>query len=470
MVFQRMVGLWGGFFLLGFLFAPLSSACAQKVDPDKAALQKREMRSVKIGIADQVQMPELKPKIDPFPEDRFRAREQALYFDVMMLASDRMEGRLTGSVQDLEAALYIGKAFMENGLVPLEQGYKTAERGTSQSDYFQEYSFDARWGEHVLSRNVVGVVPGNDPELSDRFVVVGAHFDHLGWGDKVETSMRKGVHAIHNGADDNASGVAMLLELVRYYTERPLRKSLVFVAFSGEEVGMTGSSAFLDKFPFDRKRIDAMFNLDMLGGLQGKEFRINGVGTSRETPLMVDNAQRSTSLRLLVSKDGYGPSDHAVFYAAGIPVLFFCTSPDETYHTPDDDVDRLNYSGMSLISEVVGNLLEQVGNAGPLHFVQAGPPEAPAMRSDKFKVTLGLMPDINNTAEKGLTAMIVVEGKPAYKAGLRSGDVILRIDGKKVESIEQYMEILSALEPGGEILLQAVRKKEGKKVKLKVSL
>lgn len=403
------------------------------------------------------------PSVPAFSADSFSAREQVMRHDVMMLASDRMEGRLTGSVQDSLSALYIGLRFLENGLIPLSADYAHALPGRTQTDYWLDYSFKARWGEQVRSRNVAGVVKGTDSALSGRFVVVGAHFDHLGWGDKVETSMRKGVRQIHNGADDNASGVAAMLELMRYYSRFPLQKSLIFVAFSGEETGLCGSTAFLDGFPFALSSIDAMFNLDMIGGLQGDKFRITGVGTSREARAMVEEASRHTDLEVLVSPDGHGPSDHASFYARQIPVFFFCTPPTPRYHTPDDDPATLCYRGMARITGLAGNLLKQVGDAGPLHFTSAGEPQRPARGMGKFEVTLGLMPDINNTAVKGLTAMIVVEGKAAYKAGLRSGDVILRLAGKKISTIEQYMDVLAGLKKGEKVKIKAVRKSDGKK-------
>lgn len=403
------------------------------------------------------------PKIEAFSPDTFHARKQMLRHDVLMLANDQMEGRLTGSVQDSLAALYIGKRFMENGLLPFSEQWMTAQPGQDQMDYWQTYSFKARWGEQVRTRNVVGVVKGTDSALANRFVVVGAHFDHLGWGDKAETSMRKGVHQIHNGADDNASGVSVMLELMRYYSLYPLRKTLVFVAFSGEEIGLCGSTAFLDNFPFDLSSIDVMFNLDMLGGLQGNGFRVNGVGTSREARAMVEEAQKHTDLELTVSPDGHGPSDHATFYARQIPVFFLCTPPTPTYHTPDDDPGTLNYDGMVRIAALAGNLIKQAGNAEPLHFTSAGEPQRPTKGMGDFKVTLGLMPDINNTAQEGLTAMIVVENKPAYKAGLRSGDVMLSLNGKKISTIEEYMEVLATLKEGMKVKIKAIRKSDGKK-------
>lgn len=410
--------------------------------------------------------PVMAPRIEDFDPSVFFAREHALRQVVMLLASDQMEGRLTGSVQDSLSALYIGGAFLHEKLFPL--GMDSV--GSSQTDYWQTYEFDARWGEHVKSRNVVGVVRGTDPELSRRYVVVGAHFDHLGWGDKAENSMRKGVRAIHNGADDNASGVAMMIELMRYYSLYPTKKSIVFVAFSGEEVGLCGSKAFIEKFPYGKESIDAMFNLDMLGGLNGDEFRVSGVGTSVEAAAMVDRAAERTDLKLTTSKDGHGPSDHAVFYAEQIPVFFFCTPPTSTYHTPDDDAGRLNYQGMVRISGVIGDLLKQVGNSQPLVFRSTGKPEGPTMGMGKFKVTLGLMPDINSDGDAGLPVMIVVEGKPAYKAGIRTGDVILSMEGTPISNIDEYMKKLSTFNKGQKIKVRVRVKDTGKEKTFKVKL
>lgn len=410
--------------------------------------------------------PEMAPNLEDFSPDGFCARKEMLRHWVMILASDRLEGRMTGSVQDSMAALLIGGEFLQNRLLPL-QG---AKAGRSQSDFWQTYYFG--WGGRARSRNVVGVVPGTDSVLSGHYVVVGAHFDHIGWGDKTGTSMRKGERAIHNGADDNASGVAVMMELMRYFSIYPLKKTLIFAAFSGEEVGLCGSRAFLDAFPYGIHRIDAMFNLDMLGGLRGDEFRVNGVGTSMEAAGMVREAASRTDLRLTTSPGGQGPSDHAVFHAEGIPVFFFCTMPTSTYHTPDDDAHTLNYDGMVKISCVIGDLLRQVGNAEPLHPVETVEAEADtsAPRMGNIKVGLGLMPDINYSAGKGLAAMIVVEGKPAYRAGLRSGDVLLKINGKKVNTMDDYMQILSGLEKGMLVDVRAIVKKDGRKRKFKVQL
>lgn len=413
------------------------------------------------------------PDIPAFEAGRFQAREGRLRHDVSTLANDGMEGRFTGSPQDSLAAMYIAKEFMSNGLRPLfpiAPRYDTVSPGKTPGDYGQAYRFHARWDEEVRSRNVVGVVPGTDSLSRHRYIVVGAHFDHLGWGDKGGNSRLGGERAIHNGADDNASGVAMLLELARYYAQYPLPKTLVFVAFSGEEVGLCGSQAFLEQFPFPLRLVDAMFNMDMLGNLQDNTFCICGTGTSKEAESMVRAAAKRTGLELTTYPDGHGPSDHAVFYDRKIPVFFFSTPPRSTYHTPADDPETLDYEGMVRLSPVIGDLLEQVAGMEALHFTSSGKPKRKMMGMGQFKATLGLMPDINNTDRRGLRTMIVVEGKPAHNAGIRSGDVLLRVDGKRVHSLDDYMEVLKTLSFGEQIRVHFISKETGRKLWVTVNL
>ena len=413
------------------------------------------------------------PDIPAFSSGRFQARENALRHDVLMLANDDMEGRLTGSAQDRKAAFYIAQEFLRFHLVPLPvmnlQGGE-AKPGKDPKDYWQSYSFKARWGEQIESRNVVGLIPGTDSALSNRYIVIGAHYDHLGWGDKVGTARGDAGRAVYNGADDNASGVAMLLELLRYYKQYPLPKTLVFVAFSGEEIGLCGSQAFLDQFPFPVRQIDAMFNLDMLGHLLDNTFCICGTGTSKEAESMVKEAAKRTDLKLTTYPDGHGPSDHALFYDRKIPVFFFSTPPTATYHTPADDPNTLDYDGMVRLSSVIGDLLEQAGKAESLTFTSSGKPNRKMMGMGQFKATLGLMPDINNTDRRGLRTMIVVDGKPAHNAGIRSGDVLLKVAGKRVHTLDDYMDVLATLSFGEQIQVRFISKETGKKQTVTVDL
>ncbi|MEG1951901.1 MAG: M20/M25/M40 family metallo-hydrolase [Bacteroidales bacterium] len=363
---------------------------------------------------------------------------------VYYLSDDRLQGRLTGSFGDSLAAWYIGEYFQSQAL----QTLTSKKIASSPLDYWQSYSMKAKWNEILHTRNVVGLLEGSDSLLKKSYVVIGAHFDHLGLGDKANSSMRKGVIAVHNGADDNASGVAGMLELLRYFSVHPTKKSLIFVAFSGEEIGLCGSKAFLDSLPFEKKQIDAMFNLDMLGGQRGSSFKISGSGTSKQSLRLIKESADLSPLGVTTSPFGHGPSDHANFYAQKIPVFFFATTPTSTYHTPEDDAETLSYSGMALVTDLAANLIGRVGNLEEnLVYTASGAASNPTMGNGKMKITLGLMPDINSSSKKGLSVMLVVEGKPAYKAGIRSGDIILSINSKKVRDIEGYMQILKKTEP-----------------------
>ena len=392
----------------------------------------------------------VEPAEDWRPADTVRLRQT-----VEHLASERMAGRLTGSAGDSLAADYIATRFAEGGLMALESGrYETGM--PPQQIYWQPYRMRASWGDSLSTRNVVGLVQGTDAALQHRYIVVGAHFDHLGMGDKAG-SLRPGTPAVHYGADDNASGVAALLELAGYFAAHPVERTLVFVAFSGEEIGLCGSTYFVEHLPVPHERVDLMINMDMLGGLWDTVFTVSGAGTAREAAGVLENVGEGSGLRVNTIAGGHGPSDHAAFYAREIPVFFFATPPTERYHTPDDRPETLGYAGMARLLHVLRNTVKaasRVGNAW--HFTSTGS-AAPTMTKGKFKVTLGLMPDINATDSdsEGLKAMLVVEGKPAHAAGLRTGDRLLRLNGEPLHTIEDYMRVLGTLQPGDTVELEA---------------
>ena len=185
---------------------------------------------------------------------------------------------------------------------------------------------------------------------------------------------------------------------------------------------------------------------------------------------MVKEAAKRTDLELTTYPDGHGPSDHAVFYDRKIPVFFFSTPPRDTYHTPADDPNTLDYDGMVRLSPVIGDLLEQAGKAESLTFTSSGKPNRKMMGMGQFKATLGLMPDINNTDRRGLRTMIVVEGKPAHNAGIRSGDVLLKVAGKQVHTLDDYMEVLKTLSFGEQIQVRFISKETGRKHTVTVDL
>ncbi|HES59848.1 MAG TPA: M20/M25/M40 family metallo-hydrolase, partial [Caldithrix sp.] len=294
------------------------------------------------------------------------------------------------------------------------------------------------------TQNVVGLLPGNDAFLKNEYIVIGAHYDHLGMGGTGSGSRRPDTMAVHNGADDNASGVASIIEIVEKIAsmKNENKRSLIFIAFGAEEMGLLGSKFFTDHPLIDIKNVKTMFNLDMVGSLnkETKALTVGGTGTAVGLSDLVTQLVDTTKLVLKQSTEGYGPSDHASFYMKDIPVLFFFTGVTQEYHTPDDIVDSLNFAGQKIVSDYVYNLAMTIDNRSEALVFQEAGPKAP-MESGRrsLKVTLGIMPDFASANTKGLRADMVIKDKPAYRAGMQNGDIIVAMDGKPVADIYEYM-------------------------------
>jgi len=309
----------------------------------------------------------------------------------------------------------------------------------------------------TMTQNIIGMVPGRDPKLAGEYVVVGAHYDHLGFGGQGSGSRMPDSIAVHHGADDNASGVAAVIELAqRFSREKNNKRSIIFAAFTAEEFGLIGSRAFVAEPPFNLKKTDAMFNFDMVGRLDSaKELTIGGVGTSLESKAMIDSLVHGFSLK--ISKEGYGPSDHASFYGENIPVLYFTSGVHDQYHTPKDTWDRINFEGERLIAENAYLLIREVANRSQrLTYQESGPKVGASGRTD-LKVTLGIIPDFVGSEKEGMRIDGVTPGKPASRAGLLKGDIIIAIDGKKVGNIYDYMARMKAYSPGDIITVDVMR-------------
>jgi len=310
----------------------------------------------------------------------------------------------------------------------------------------------------VQSHNVVGLLPGNDPVLSKEFIIIGAHYDHLGKGGPGSGSRMADTLAIHYGADDNASGVAAVLELARHFSAaKNNRRSLVFVAFGAEEMGLIGSRSFVNNPPVDLKKVTAMFNFDMVGRLDPlkKSLSIGGTLTSLESEEILQRL--NTGLDMTFSGEGVGPSDHASFYLQNIPVFFISTSAHPDYHTPGDTPDKINYTGISEINEYAGKVITEIANRSDmLSFREAGS-KVMRSRGGRFKVTLGIIPDYAGMEKSGMKVDGVSKGKPAEKAGLQKGDIITAINGKPVGNIYDYMNRLKTFEEGQTISVDLVR-------------
>jgi aminopeptidase YwaD len=273
------------------------------------------------------------------------------------------------------------------------------------------------------------------------------------------------MEAIHNGADDNASGVAGIIEISeKFWTDDNMpKRTIVVVAFGAEEMGLIGSKYFVENPLIDLDKVVAMFNLDMIGRLNDEHsIAVGGTGTSFETEDILNSHLEDYDLKASFSKEGFGPSDHASFYAEDIPVFFITTGAHGDYHTPRDDTDAINFEGQKLVSDFSWALIMDVANRdSALIYQEAGSKSRPESRM-RFKVTLGIVPDFTNTDVVGLGVGGVRSGGPAEKAGLQKGDVIVAMEGLEVGNIYDYMARLKKLEKGQIITVDVMRGEERK--------
>ena len=323
---------------------------------------------------------------------------------------------------------------------------------------------------HGRSANVVGYLEGNDAKLRDEAIVLGAHFDHLGYGGPGSGSLVPDVHEIHNGADDNASGSAALLELEQAFAShaKELKRTLVFTAFSGEELGTLGSSYYVNHPFFPLEKTIAMVNMDMVGRLRNKDLTVYGTGTSPVWNGMLARYDADSTFTLKLIPDGIGPSDHSQFYGKDIPVLFFFTGTHDDYHKPSDDWDKINYPGEQKVTQYVYNIVEELDSdpARP-QFARTASTTTSSGDSRGFNVTLGIVPDYGE-GKDGLKIGSIRPGGPAEKAGLKAGDLIVMMAGKKVLNIYDYMGILGELKSGQLVDVEVVR--DGKQVKAQATM
>ena len=325
--------------------------------------------------------------------------------------------------------------------------------------------------ESTKTYNVVARLEGTQPVRKGQYIILGAHYDHLGMGGPSSGSRRRDTLAIHYGADDNASGVAALIELAEKLSLSDVKpeRSMLFMAFGGEELGLLGSKKYVENPLVSNDSVDLMVNLDMLGRLRDDKLQVNGSGTAVQAEEVVKKVA-SDSFNLVFNPGGFGASDHSSFYAKNIPVLFFTTGVHSDYHTPADTEDKINYEGMIKTSDMIGDLLLEVANMDSLLvFQEAGPRERYAGRYGRTRVTLGIMPDVTSTDEtEGMGVEFVTPGRPADLGGMKKGDVIIAVEGGAVNSIYDYMYRLSQLKKGQLIIVTVKRK--GEKLDLLIQL
>lgn len=388
-----------------------------------------------------------------------RAQDQGeMRRTVEYLASQELGGRYPDTAGDTLASEFIVGRLRSLKL-------KRIVKGKKKTGYYQDFTY----GKDVqrTTHNIIAVLPGKDRRLKDEYIVVGSHYDHLGMGGQGSGSRRPDTLGVHPGADDNASGDAVVLQLARYFKKARPARSIIFAFFGAEEQGIVGSKRFVEwmrqedpcriHLPAGLEGIVAMVNLDMVGRMRDNALSVSGTGTSTDFKALAEMAAERTQLTITCTPDGYGPSDQASFVAADIPVLYLTTGGHMEYHTPDDVPSTLSYDGMQRTLDYARELVtELAGRPGKPDFIPV--PGSNTMSHARFKVTLGIMPDVTGASTvPGLRADIVVAGKPALAAGMRSGDIIQEIDGKPVKDINEYMERLSELKAGTTIPVKVLR-------------
>ena len=349
--------------------------------------------------------------------------------DIGFLAADERGGRAIGTEGEQQAAEYLAEEFDKLGLQPMGTDGFFQEFTVSKPSNPHEEAVIGTDGAGITGRNVIAYLD----KKAEKTIVIGAHFDHLGMGG--QGSLHRGDSAIHNGADDNASGTAALLALAKIFKYETLKSNLLFVAFSGEENGLWGSNYFVKNPTLDLKTINYMINMDMVGRLnEEKSLAIYGVGTSPSFSKVLDPIN-ADSLKLVPSESGVGPSDHTSFYLQDLPVLHFFTGQHADYHKPSDDADKINYEGLVQVVRYISRLVAQLDTEPKLAFTKT----KDSSDSPRFTVSMGVVPDYLYSG-KGMRVDGVSEGKPAQAAGLQKGDVVLQLgDSTIIDFVDEKL-------------------------------
>ena len=366
-------------------------------------------------------------------------QETRIKEDVSFLASDKLEGRQTGTKGEKAAANYIQKRFKGLELQPKgTKGFLQPFTFKPKTNPHDEVTFDVNGDGTITGNNVIGFIDNK----AENTVVIGAHFDHLGFGGE-GSLYRDSIKAIHNGADDNASGVAILLNLAAKLKKKNTKNNYLFITFSGEEMGLLGSNYFVKNPTIDTKKVSYMINMDMVGRLKkDSALAVYGTGTA---PIFKETLKtHNNNFKLIQQESGVGPSDHTSFYLADIPVLHFFTGQHEDYHKPGDDAEKLNYEGMETISNYIFTIISDLNDNGKLAFRKT---KNEGKNSPRFKVGLGVVPDYMFDG-KGMRIDGISEDKPAQKAGLQKGDIVIKLGDSLVTNMMSYMKALSVFEKG----------------------
>jgi hypothetical protein len=360
--------------------------------------------------------------------------------DIVYLASDNLKGRGTSSKEEKLAADYIANSFKACKLIP-----------KGNNGYYYNFVFKKSSNPHdtatatIPERKGIDVVGFLD-NGAQHTIVIGAHYDHLGLGHDHNSLDANPEDKIHNGADDNASGTAGVLELARYFSNNNKKENynFLFMCFSGEELGLLGSKKWCDNPTIPLSSINYMFNMDMIGRLNDstKKLLVYGVGTSPNWVPLLDKTNTYFSIKK--DSSGIGPSDQTSFYLMDIPVLHFFTGQHSDYHKPSDDVDKINFTGEQKVLEYIITLIEATNDQPKLVFTKTA---SSVSSKTNFKVTMGVMPDYAFEGQ-GLRIDGVTDGKPAAKAGMQKGDIVIQLGSQDIGSMQDYMKALSQFKKG----------------------
>ncbi len=370
--------------------------------------------------------------------------------DISYLAGDKLAGRLTGTPGNDTAAAFIARRYADLKLKAPFPGY--IQKFTARS------AAAAHTGDTAgkPTQNVVAMIEGSDPVLKNEYIVIGAHFDHLG-RSTVSALDPDARDAIRNGADDNASGTAAILELARMFSIDKPRRSIIFVNFSGEEQGLLGSQYFVDNPPVPLASITSMLNFDMVGRMKDNGLMVFGTATATGLSDLIDSANAG-ALNVRGSGDGFGSSDHSSFYAKEIPVLHFFTDLHEDYHRASDDTEKINIGGQVKTVELAFRIANRIDDRPVrLAYVRSTAPSRAVGSGQGSQTYLGSIPDMAASETPGLKLTGIRPGSPADVGGLKPGDIIVEFAGAPVKDLYSYSEALYAKKPGDSVVIVYLR-------------
>ena len=401
--------------------------------------------------------PSLNEKGQPWMVDlaeAIRENKENPHFDVANLLTEKM---LKAKEKGASAVIFFNSSSLEDKIkfdpkdrsetAPLPAAYINTN---AQKQHLNDASSSYQISANLLitpkirkSRNVIGYLDNNAPYT----IVIGAHFDHLGYGEDGNSMIRTGDLGIHNGADDNASGTSSMIELAFLLKNSKAKQyNYLFLAFSAEELGLNGSKYFVENPSVPLNSINYMINMDMIGRMNDstKTITVGGYGTSPSWKTMIESVKKKDFM-MKFDSSGTGPSDHSSFYRKDIPVLFFFTGLHSDYHKPSDDADKINYVGMLKIIRFIQQMIEANKNNQKLTFTKTR--EQQTSTSARFSVSMGIMPDYSYTGS-GVRVDGVSENRPAKKAGILAGDIVKQLGEHKTSSVESYMQALSKFKKG----------------------